>query len=306
MSKAKASEALNVQLPVIQLALDKILVDESRNLRRFNPDAKKVEELANSIRDNGLINPVLVRPLPEPYEGCTHVLVAGYQRMKAIGYLNEHGHKVDEVSASVKDVDESVDDTVNARRFKLLNLKENFDRSEISYIDCAFAIKELLEAGMTATDIAKEFKKSGAWVSYVSKLVTLRAHIQKAIHEGKIPFKLARTLPDLTEEEQDKALADLEAGMGASDAAGKAKAGKKRKNKRGRKAKEDQSEGKNLSSKQAILQLEELITSIETVEEGEKVTKADAAVVDLVKDVVKFLKGKVGVKALHNRLVKVV
>ena len=314
MSKRTAhNEPLNVQLPVIQLALDKILVDESKNLRRFAPDVKEIEKLANSIRDNGMISPVLVRPLSEPVEGCTHVLVAGYQRLKAIAHLNESGHHINEVSASLKDIPEGEGtqeekDAVQSRKFKILNLKENLDRSEISYIDAAYAIKELQDSGMTNMDIAKEFGKSGAWVGYVVKMLGLRAEILKKIHSGIINFRLAKTLPELSEEEQDARIAEVESGASTgSQAAKKAKAGKKRKNKRGRKGQEDAVDSKNISSKQAILQLEELVVELKK-EPEEKRNKAEEAAVEyavgLYKDVVKFLSGGIGVKALHNRVLK--
>lgn len=314
MSKRTAGQdPLNVQLPVIQLALDKILVDESKNLRHFAPDAKTIEKLADSIKDNGMWSPVLVRPLPEPVEGCTHVLVAGYQRMKAVAHLNEKGHHITEVSASVKEVEGGVgtqeeQEGLRSQVTKILNLKENLERSEISYIDAAYAIKELQESGMTNTDIAKEFGKSGAWVGYVVKMLGLRSDIQKKIHSGVINFRLAKTLPELSEEEQDARIAEVESGEASgSQAAKKAKAGKKRKNNRGRKGQEDAVDSKNISSKQAILQLEEMVETL-SAEPEEKWNKAKQAGVEyaigLYKDVVKFLSGGIGVKALHNRVMK--
>lgn len=321
MSKKQSVENINVELPVVQLALDKILVDESRNLRRFNPDPKSVMELANSIKANKLINPVLVRVIGEPMTGqeFTHILVAGYQRMKALRYLNDNGYKVETVSASELPVEEvtapvegeEVKSNVNSAHSKLLNLKENLERSEISYIDSAFAIKELMESGMTQSDIAKEFKKSGAWVSYVVKLLTLRADIQKKIHDGKITWRVARTLPDLTPEEQDEAIAAIDAGdkAGAKASIKKSKEKKGRKNKRGRKAAEDATENKNISSKAAILELTEMVETL-SAEPEEKRNKADQAAVEyaaqLYKDMVKYLSGGIGVKALHNRVMKAV
>jgi ParB/RepB/Spo0J family partition protein len=310
MSKrTAASEPHDVKLPVISLALERIRVDETKNLRRFNPDAKSVEELALDIRENGMLNPVLVKKLVhlEGTEVTDHdfELVAGYQRMKAVGYLNDNGNKIDSVSASVVEVPE---DSAN-RRSKILNLKENLRRSDISYIDAAYAIKELQDSGMTAGEIAKEFKKSGAWVSYVSKMLNLRAEVQKKIHSGVINFRLAKTLPDMTEEEQDTAISEVEKGSTGSGVASRAKAKKPRKNKRGKKAKEDATENRNISSKQAILQLEEMAGEMsKESEEGEKRNKADQAAMEyaagLYKDIVKFLSGGIGIKALHNRVMK--
>lgn len=302
MGKKATHETQDVQLPVIKLALDRIKVDEGKNLRRFNPDAKSVQELALDIQENKMINPVLVKTFT-PGEGedadtYDYELVAGFQRMKAVAYLNDNGNVINEVSASVVEVDPG-----DIKRSKLLNLKENLRRSDISYIDYAFAIKDLQDTGMSNTEIAKEFKKSGAWVSYVSKLLGLRAAVQKKIHDGTVNWRLARVLPDLTEDEQDAAIADLESGDKGSNAAAKAKAKKGRKSNRGRKSKEDQSEGKNLSSKQAIIQLGELSTELEGAE-GKK-TKADEWAIELYKTIAKYLSGGMGIKALHNRVMKV-
>ena len=299
--RAAVQDPHDVKLPVISLALDKIKVDEAKNLRRFSPDAKSVEELATDIRENGMINPVLVRryiPVEGEVTDAEYELVAGYQRMKAVAHLVNTGHVVDSVAASVVEVGEG-----DNKRPKILNLKENLRRSDISYIDAAYAVKELQEAGMTAGDVAKEFKKSGAWISYISKMLTLRPDIQKKIHTGDINFRLAKALPDMTEEEQDAALEELKSGAGGSSVASRAKAKKPRKNKRGRKAKEDTTENRNLSSKQAILLMEEKVVELEQVE-GKR-TKADEHAIDLYGSLVKFLTGAIGVKALHNQIMKV-
>lgn len=302
----------DVKLPVIELALEKIRVDETKNLRRFNPDAKTVEELALDIRKNKMLEPVLVKKInqseldaagPAEYE-----LVAGYQRMKALTYLNDHGDSIDSVSASVVEIEDGDD-----RKAKILNIKENLRRSEISYIDIAHAAQELIATGMTAAEVATEFNKSRAWMSYVIAMLGLRPEIQKKIATGVIPFKVAKGLPALSEAEQDKGIAQLESGMSSTDVEKRSKIGKKRKSNRGRKEAGEAAEGKNISSKAAILALEELVAglSAEPEEEAEgkkKVNKAEAAAVEyavgLYKDVIKFLSGGIGAKALHNRVIK--
>ncbi len=173
--------------------------------------------------------------------------------------------------------------------------------------DITAADGTVIQKGMTAGDVAKEFKKSGAWISYVSKMLTLRPEIQKKIHAGEIPFRLAKTLPDMTEEEQDQALEELKSGASGSEVARKAKAKKGKKDKRGRKAKEDTTENKNISSKQAILSLEEMVAELKA-EPEEKRNKAEEAAaeyaVGLYKGMIRFLSGSIGVKALHNVVVK--
>ena len=298
MSSKRVREDKDIQLPVVSLALERIKVDEAKNLRRFNPDAKAVEDLARSILSEGMINPVLVREVTVDNALYTHQyeLVAGYQRMKALAYLNDNGHRVEAVQASVVTVD-----LEKPNQAKILNLMENLRRNELSYIDAAYVIKDLQDSGMTNVDISKEFGKSGAWISYVSKMLTLRPGVQKKIHEGAVNWQTARRLPDMTEEEQDEAVSqkDTKTAQGVAEEAKKKKG---RKNKRGRKAREDSAEGRNLSSKQAVLQFEGMVK--ELVEAEGKKTKADESAIELYGNLVKFLTGALGVKAFHNRLMK--
>lgn len=300
MAKKAAEVSANVNLPVIELALNRIKVDESRNLRRYPPNAKDLQELADSIEKRGLIHPMTVRPLPPDLvvNGADYELVAGYQRWKAIQTLIAKGLVLDHVAVTVKDSTDS--------EIRSTNLDENAIRTNTSYIDAAFAIKEMQEKdGLNKVEIAKKLRKSGAWVGYVEKMLTLRAEVQRKIHEGKIPWRVARDLPDMTEEEQDTAIAAVEAGdRGSAEAAGKkAKAGKANKSKRGRKAREEQSDGRGLSAKQAIAQFEDQIKSIS---EQDKYSKAEGKAMELYSDIARFMGGAFGMKALHNRILKMV
>jgi len=299
MAKKTAEMSAKVVLPIIELALNRIRVDEAKNLRRFPPSVKELQELTDSIEARGLINPVTVRPLPETTpEGFDYEMVAGYQRWKAIQALISKGLVLDKIQVTVKDATDM--------ESRATNLDENSSRSSTSYIDAAYAIKELEEKdGLNKVEIAKRMRKSGSWVGYVAKLLNLRPEVQKKIHEGKVSWRVARDLPDLTEEEQDAAIALAEKGdkAGAAASSKKAKAGKEKKTKRGRKAREDVSDGRGLSAKQAIAQLEEQIKSIS---EQEKYNKAEGKAMELYSDIARFMGGAFGMKALHNRVLKMV
>lgn len=300
MAKKTAEMSAKVALPVIEMALNRIKVDEGKNLRRFPPNAKELQELTDSIEKRGLIHPMTVRPLPadEVVEGVDHELVAGYQRWKAIQTLISKGLVLETIPVTVKDSTDA--------ETRSTNLDENHVRTGTSYIDDAYAIREMQEKdGLTKADIAKRMRKSGAWVGYVEKLLSLRAEVQKKIHEGKISWRVARDLPDLNEEEQDAAIALAEKGdkAGAAASSKKAKAGKEKKSKRGRKAREDVSDGRGLSAKQAIAQFEEQIKSIS---EQDKYNKAEGKAMELYSDIARFMGGAFGMKALHNRVLKMV
>jgi ParB family chromosome partitioning protein len=186
------------------LALDKIRVDESKNLRRFSPDAKSIGELAESIKSKGLLQPVIVRPITINGDGCEYELVAGFRRMEAVK-LNESPVVLARVLSFG-----SIDEGVHSLQNKLTNLTENRERAELSYMDQAHAAKELLDAGMKRQDIAKAFGKSPAWATRILKFLELRPKIQKLIHEGKVPFRAAAIMPDLSEEKQDELLTEIE------------------------------------------------------------------------------------------------
>jgi ParB/RepB/Spo0J family partition protein len=299
MAKKTAKMSSKVVLPVIELALNRIRVDETRNLRRFPPNAKELQELTDSIEARGLIHPITVRPLVEATpEGFDYELVAGYQRYKAIQALISKGLVLEKIPVTVKD---STD-----MESRATNLDENNSRSSTSYIDAAYAIKELQEKdGLNKVEIAKRMRKTGAWVGYVEKLLSLRPEVQKKIHEGKISWRASRDLPDLTEEEQDTAIALAEKGdkAGAAASTKKSKAGKERKSKRGRKAREDVSDGRGLSAKQVIAQFDE---QVKAISDQEKFNKAEGKAMELYSDISRFIGGAFGMKALHNRVLKMV
>jgi len=287
---------------VIPLSL--LRVDETKNLRRYGPKAAEIKELAESILATGLINPLSVRELTEEeMNGGEHryELVAGYQRTRAINYLNEQGHE------GYTSVEVKILEPATATDHLLLNLDENLKRNNISPIDCAHAAKVLVDTGMTQGDVAKRMRKSGGWVSQILSLLTLRPEVQKKIHEGKVPFHVAREFPTLPEGEQDRLIADAEASGGKVEGGAVAESreakGKKKGKARG-KAAVKSTDPKNVSSKSAILTMTGLVKGIEE-QEGKR-NKAEMATVEVLGVVSDFLAGKFGEKALKNKVMAAV
>lgn len=289
-NEAVTAESINVVQPSIMVPLEKIMVVAEDNQRRFNPPAAYIQGLAASIQTIGLLHPLTVKAMETPENGFEYRLSAGFQRERALRLLLEGG---DERYAEVPVV-------VTNAEHKAVNRAENAQHAPPSYIDYAYQIAAHVTGGGTKTEIAKELGKTGPWVTEVSKFVNLRPEIQRQIHSGDIPYKLAKELTKLeTEEEQDALIKRYFAGDTATDAVAGSK-GKRKKGKGGRKKSEDQESGATkMSAKKAVL---EFSGAVDELKELEKPTKVQAAKLTLYQSLVKFLSGGLGAKALDNRI----
>ena len=295
-----------------KVGYDQILVDPTRNMRRFPPPAKEIQDLATDILDKGQLQPVVVQPVTDA-NGFKYSLVAGYQRMAAIGALIDGGHKMD-VLVRVVDADD--------QGAILANISENAKRSSTSIIDLSYAIGRLKDGestkdevgtitvtqpAMSLKEIAMALGLSQGNVSEIDKMRNLRVPIQKKVHNGEITKDLARQMIHMTEEQQDKVLEQLAAGESAStlvQAVKSNKAGKGDKKRKTAKGKEEDGGKRPLSAKAALLVMEEL-TAKPVVEEGEEpleLTGQEETVVTIFKLFKKFLEGKLGAKALVNQI----
>src|SRR5487761_2645902 len=208
-------EDMNVTQDTVPIA--EILVDESRNLRKFPPSDKALKELVEDIRDKGQLQPVIVRPAATN-NGHKYELVGGYQRMRALQALHDEGQDVDVLVRVVDADDEGV---------MFANIAENMRRSSLSIVDLSYAIGQLKDGqttkdengiveitrpAMTLKDISVHLGLSHGYVSELDKMRNLRPAIQKSIHNGEIIGNLARQLVKMSESEQDKALEKVVAG----------------------------------------------------------------------------------------------
>lgn len=275
-----------VEGPTVELALDKIRVHEDRNKRHFPVSDASIRELADSIRDQGLINPLVVFPVEENGDGATHQLDAGYQRYKALKLLMDDGHPVPVRATVISGPNEAV------------NLGENVFRNDLSAMDKAYILKNKVDAGAKKGEAGKLIKVSPAQVTRLLALTTLRKGIQEKIHKGLVPARVQAVLPDLSEKEQDELLASLETDKhsGSKRAAkAKRKAGKKGNQGRKRKFKVDP---------------EELAAAVEgqveAVKAQEKQTAADKKALELYACLKGFLAGTMSMKALSKRVLVLV
>lgn len=305
-----------------EVGIDAIFVDTAKNGRRYETSAASIEELAQDIRANEQLQPVVVRPFTGSQNGHTYELVAGFRRMAAIQSLIDSGHKM-KVLVRVVDAED--------QGAMIANLAENLKRKDISIIDLAYAIGKLKDGasttdqetgqvtvtspGMTLKEIADATGLSKGNLSEIDRMRNLRASIQKKIHAGDITKDLARQLIGMDEGQQDATLAKLDAGESAATIVQALKSGKKGTGK-GKKARGEavagetgeggggKAEKRALSAKAALLVMEELTAKPAVVEGEEEVEQTDAMLKarDIFKLFKRFMEGKIGSKALLKQV----
>ncbi|OIJ97747.1 hypothetical protein BIV25_13135 [Streptomyces sp. MUSC 14] len=144
--------------------------------RKFFDEAKQAE-LTGSIKENGLLQPVVVRPTGSAE--APYVLIAGERRWRS---CKEAGLEV--IPAKViKDVSEE-----NAY---VLSIAENVNREDMTIMEEAGAYADLKAAGWTPAKIAKQFGKTETHITWRLGLLTLRPEVAAMVDKGDIKNNLA-------------------------------------------------------------------------------------------------------------------
>ncbi|BBE39296.1 ParB/RepB/Spo0J family partition protein [Streptococcus dysgalactiae] len=153
---------------------------------RLQFNQKELEDLANSIKANGLIQPIIVRKS----DIFGYELVAGERRFKASKMAG-----LTKVPAIVKNMS-SLESMQQA-------IVENLQRADLNPIEEAKAYQLLIEKNqMTHEEVAKYMGKSRPYISNTLRLLQLPQTISKAVEEGDISAGHARALLTLTDEKE--------------------------------------------------------------------------------------------------------
>ncbi|HFU3843035.1 TPA: ParB/RepB/Spo0J family partition protein [Streptococcus suis] len=152
---------------------------------RIHFDKEKLEELAQSIKENGLIQPIIVRKSSV----IGYELLAGERRWRASQLAG-----MTEIPAIVKEL--SDDDLLYQA------IIENLQRSDLNPIEEATSYQKLISKGLTHDDIAQIMGKSRPYISNLLRLLNLSEQTQEALKEGKISQGHARQLIAFSEEKQ--------------------------------------------------------------------------------------------------------
>ncbi len=159
------------------LEIDIDLIEPSPAQPRTHFDEGRLEELAQSIRSNGIVQPLLVRRRGAGYE-----LVAGERRWRAAQRAG-----LQRVPAVVREIPDD----------KLLELAlvENIQRQELNAIEEAHAYKKLIESlGLTQETVAQRVGRDRSFVTNYLRLLRLPDDIQRLVEEEKLSMGHARAL----------------------------------------------------------------------------------------------------------------
>lgn len=147
------------------------------NQPRTHFDEKELQELADSIREHGVLQPLLVRK-----DGKGYQIIAGERRYQASKLA-----EITEVPVTVKDVDET--------EVLALALIENLQRSDLNPIEEARGYKQLIDAsGMTQDALSKAVSKSRSAITNALRLLDLPESVQQMLFEGKLTAGHARAI----------------------------------------------------------------------------------------------------------------
>ncbi len=149
-------------------------------------DGEKLHELAQSIKENGVIQPIIVRQSPV----IGYEILAGERRYRASLLAG-----LTSIPAVVKQLSD--------QEMMVQSIIENLQRENLNPIEEARAYESLVEKGFTHAEIADKMGKSRPYISNSIRLLSLPEQILSEIENGKLSQAHARSLVGLNKEQQD-------------------------------------------------------------------------------------------------------
>lgn len=177
------------QEKVVSLRLTEIVPNREQPRKQF--DEEGISELAASITQHGLLQPLTVRPLADG----TYQLVAGERRWRASRLAG-----LDEVPVIVREM--------NDREAAEIALIENLQREDLNPMEEAVGLSTLMETyGLTQEETAKAVSKSRPAVTNALRLLHLPGAVRDLVGSGQLSAGHARAILSFAEEEQQVAAA---------------------------------------------------------------------------------------------------
>lgn len=159
-------------------------IHRNPNQPRVYFDEGDLEELAGSIAQVGILQPIIVRP-----DGIGYEIIAGERRYQAACKVG-----LEKVPVIVKDIDET--------KSLEVALVENIQRSNLNTIEEARAYKELIDrTGITQEELAKTLSKSRSSITNTLRLLDLPAEVQELVFYGDLTAGHARAILGVPSEE---------------------------------------------------------------------------------------------------------
>jgi ParB family chromosome partitioning protein len=170
--------------------LETALIVAQKNQPRKKFETESLHELAQSIKEHGVLQPVLVRPLGQHYE-----IIAGERRWRAAKMAS-----LETIPAVIRELDNS--------EAAEISLVENLQRADLSAIEEAYAYKNLLEKyNYTQEQVAERVGKSRVHIANTVRLLNLDPEIIAMVDKGQISPGHARALLALRDSRKQMAAA---------------------------------------------------------------------------------------------------
>jgi len=178
---------------IVDLSIESIEPNKNQPRHIFNDES--LAELAGSIKEFGVIQPILVRKLDgeERYE-----IIAGERRFRAAKQIG-----LSEIPAIINS---NIDDTSSLA----MAIIENIHRENLSPIEQAHSFKQLLEEfNITHDELSRKVGKSRTTITNILRILNLPLSVQKLVDEGKVSLGHAKVLVGLKKIEDQLQIAEL-------------------------------------------------------------------------------------------------
>lgn len=176
---------MNINNQVLQIPLNDIVPNQFQP--RMNFDENELQELAQSIKEHGIIQPLVLRKMGQKYE-----IIAGERRFGAARMIG---------LTSVPAIISNIDDQASAE----VALVENVQRKDLSAIEEARSYKNLLDKGyLTQEQLAKKMGLSQPAIANKLRLLNLDESVQQALLNGQISERHARSLLAVNNKDEQK------------------------------------------------------------------------------------------------------
>lgn len=172
-----------------EIPLSEIRSNPYQPRKSFNENA--LNELALSIKEHGVVQPIIVKKSIKGYE-----LVAGERRTKAAAI------------AGLKTIPALIRDFTDSEMMEIA-LVENIQRENLNPLEEAYAFNSIIKStGMTQEELAKKFGKSRSYVTNMIGLIRLPMSVQKLVSESKLSMAHARGLSKVEDTDYVEKLAE--------------------------------------------------------------------------------------------------
>ncbi|MCI5722217.1 MAG: ParB/RepB/Spo0J family partition protein [Firmicutes bacterium] len=180
-NKTTDKEGIRTENAIVYININDIKPNENQPRKNF--DENKIAELAASITEHGIIQPLVVRRNKSGYE-----IVAGERRWRA-----SRKAELKEVPCIIRDFDDEQN--------MLIAIIENMQREDLNPIEEAEGLNQMIKTyGMTQEEVSKSVSKSRPYITNALRLLKLPENIQSMVTEGKLTTGHARALIPVTDQ----------------------------------------------------------------------------------------------------------